>query len=599
MRISQSGPRHKSTPLSKLSPCPRLCRLLLLGFAIAACAGGSAASAAPSASTAAAIKKVAKFYAVDSINSGGSIGIQVGVVYGSAAPQFISAGDATTNGKGGRRFTADAIFQIGSVTKVFTTNLLGQSVASGSLHLSDPLSSFASETGSLEPLTGEVTLEQLGDFTGGFPSYAETCPTPPVPGCLPSSRPTITEYTAQDFAAYFQTALPMNFFNNPPTLVDTLPAPYNYSDYGLGLLGLLLGAQANVPLSNDALTGWFDAVQSEIAQPLGMKSTFLFGAKGALIANGYVPAVASATVSNGEIGAISVISPGALYSVAPRVRISGGGGHGAKAVATINNNGAVTSISVVKPGAAYIAPASVTFNGGGSSTIANAAAVVQGGRVVAIKIISAGAGYGNVPTVTITGGRNSKGTDATAVAHLDNGQLSYVSVTDGGSKYVPPLAVVVAPGAAVVNNIPIWAPAGALSASMRDMVTFAAAALGHSKIGKIAVPAALTQGFTIAETAYACAAEDPLLADCPATNPQSALAWDITPADSADGVGEIIAKNGGIAGFSTQVMLMPSRDLAVVVFANSRQFVPDSGNPTAEAARVARDILFALNYNLP
>ena len=46
-------------------------------------------------------------------------------------------------------------------------------------------------------------------------------------------------------------------------------------------------------------------------------------------------------------------------------------------------------------------------------------------------------------------------------------------------------------------------------------------------------------------------------------------------------------------------MLMPSRGLAVVVFANSRQNVPDTGTATAEADRVARDILFALSYNLP
>jgi len=42
-----------------------------------------------------------------------------------------------------------------------------------------------------------------------------------------------------------------------------------------------------------------------------------------------------------------------------------------------------------------------------------------------------------------------------------------------------------------------------------------------------------------------------------------------------------------------------SRNLAVVVFANFRQNVPDDESPTAEADRVARDVLFALFYNLP
>ena len=42
---------------------------------------------------------------------------------------------------------------------------------------------------------------------------------------------------------------------------------------------------------------------------------------------------------------------------------------------------------------------------------------------------------------------------------------------------------------------------------MRDMVAFAAAAMGNSKVGKLEVPAAVTNGFKIAETSYACQAE--------------------------------------------------------------------------------------------
>jgi len=570
--------------------------MIALALALASCAVGSSASAANS--TASTIKKIAKIYAQDSIQTGGSVGIEIGVVDGTETPQFISAGDAIA-GSGKRAFTSSAIFQIGSVSKVFTTNLLGQGVANGSLDLSTPLSSYEAEIGPLEPLTAEVTLEELGDFTGGFPSYAEACGSPAVPGCLPSARPTIDTYNGQDFAEYFQTARPMNFFNDPPTLVSTLPAPYNYSDYSIGLLGLLLGDTSDAPLSNDALSGWFDEVQSQILTPLAMKSTFLFGATGKVIADGYDPALASGSVSGGEISAISVTSPGGLYASAPSVKITGGGGKGATAVSTLNAKGAVNSITVVKPGSGYIAPASVTFTEGGSSTTAGAAVIVDKGKVVAIKVNGGGAGYIHIPTVTITGGRTTKGTDATATAHLVNGQVSYVEVTSGGSGYVTPLAVIVAPGSPVSNNIPIWAAAGALSSSMSDMVTFASAAMGNSDIGKIKVPAAVTNGFTIAETAYACQAEDPSLDDCPATNAQSALAWSISPADATDDVPEIIAKNGGIEGFSTQVLLMPSKNLAVVVFANARQNVPDTGTATAEAERIARDVLFALYYNLP
>ncbi|MGH7780116.1 MAG: serine hydrolase domain-containing protein [Candidatus Binataceae bacterium] len=595
MQISKRSSECRSADGAESWKNSRRRRALLIAIAIVIvfCAAGSAAWAN---STSATIKRIAKTYARDSIQTGGSIGIEIGVVYGAEPPLFVSAGDAIA---GRRPFTPNTIFQIGSVSKVFTTNLLGQSVANGSLQLSMPLSSFENEIGPLEPLTAKITLEELGDFTGGFPTLAEACGTPPIPGCLPSSRPAIGTYTAQDFAEYFQTALPMNFFNNPPTQVSTLPAPYNYSDYSIGLLGLLLGDQSNAPLSNDALTGWFNAVANQILTPLAMKSTFLFGPRGARIANGYEPALANASVANGEISAVSVTSPGGLYASAPRARITGGGGHGARLASAIDGNGRVSSIAVVNPGAGYIAPASVIFTGGGSSTTANGAVIVKNGKVAAIKIIGAGAGYARVPTVTITGGRKTKGTDATAVAHLAGGSLSYVEVTSGGSGYVPPLAVIVAPGSETINNIPIWAPAGALSSSMRDMLGFAAAALGNTTIAKIAVPAAVTNGFAIAETPYACSAEDPLLADCPAATAQSALSWSITPAATGDGVPEIVGKNGGISGFSTQVLLMPSQNLAVVVFANSRQNVPDTESSTAEADRVARNILFALFYNLP
>lgn len=461
-----------------------------------------------------------------------------------------------------------------------------------------PLSSFENEIGPLESLTMDVTLEELGDFTGGFPSLAEICGKPRLPGCLPSSRPTIDIYTAHDFAEYFQTAKPMNSFNDPPTDVSMLPAPYNYSDFSIGLLGLLLGDRASAPLSNDALTEWFELVEKRILMPLGMTNTFLFGANGAPIVNGYEPALAKASVSNGEIFAITVDSPGGLYASAPRVNIIGGGGHGARAVSILDLNGGVMSISVVKPGTGYIAPANVVFTNSGASTAANAEVIVKGGKIIAVKIVGAGKDYVHIPTVTITGGRKTNGTDATAIAHLVNGQVSYVEVIDGGSGYVQPLAVIVAPGSPAHNNIPVWAPAGALSSSMRDMVTFAAAAMGYTKSGKLRVPAAVTNGFAIAETPYACSAEDPSLADCPAGAAQSALAWSISPSDSVDDVPEMVSKNGGVGGFSTQVLLMPSRNLAVVVFANSRQNIPDDGTPTAEAERVARDVFFALFYNL-
>jgi CubicO group peptidase (beta-lactamase class C family) len=552
----------------------------------------------------ATIQSVASAYAQDAVNSGNSIGIEVGVIYESLPPQLIRAGSAGPD----IEFSNRTAFQIGSVTKVFTTNLLGQYVWNGSVSLSSPLSSFQNVMGKIQnDLTGKVTFLDLADFTGGFPSLAELCITDKISGCLPSQRPTIAQYGAGDFAHFFQTAVPMNFITNTPA--TSIPAPYNYSDFSTGLLGLLLGdpsGAAFTDANDDPLTGWWIAVQDQILFPLAMSDTFLHPPQLAPppllplvvppppIASGYAQALATATVSDGAISAITMTSAGSGYTTPPKVTITGGGGKDATTVSKINSNGTLNTISVVNGGSGYIAPAAITFSGGA----AEAKAIVQGGKVVAVNIANQGNGYLSPPAVSITGGRAPAGTDATLVAHLANGKLVYVEVTDGGSGYVQPLTIIVAPGIATSENIPIWAPAGALSSSMSDMVNFAAAALGKTTIMGLGspVPPAMTHGFEIAEEPRACFANVPL-ADCPAGSDQSALAWAVIPADAANGVPKVIFKNGGLGGFSTQVMLVPSRNLAVVVFSNSRQVLV-TGEPTVEAGDVASNILYSLLNSL-
>ena len=101
----------------------------------------------------------------------------------------------------------------------------------------------------------------------------------------------------------------------------------------------------------------------------------------------------------------------------------------------------------------------------------------------------------------------------------------------------------------------------------------------------------MTAGFDTAETPYACEAEDPQLSACPQGNWQSGLAWDIQPADTANAFPEVVAKTGGLSGFSSQIVVVPSRQLAVVVLINS-----STGEP---APGVAFDIAHNLVLALP
>lgn len=524
----------------------------------------------------------------------GMVGVAVGVVdkTGSVFAHTYTFGYADAVGKKG--FAGDSLFEIASNTKVFTTNLLGQAVFEGTLQLDDPLSHFAKELGTLQPLTGAVTLEELGDFTGGFPSYAPLCTQEIVLGCRPSARPSISKYGAGDFLAFFRGTVPTDYHENPPKPVTSLPAPYLYSDYSTGLLGLLLGTRTGKPVTDGSIDQWYNEVETRILRPLEMTSTFLYVPATAAkrVAKGYSLAAAAAQVSGGTINGIDVLSGGSSYSAPPAVTITGGGGSGAIATAEIKK-GSVDKIDVAHGGGGYIAPAAFVFTNGGSTKTAHARVIVVGDTVTAVEILSGGAGYQQAPKVMISGGRLAAGRDATGIAHIADGKLTSVIITDGGAGYVTPLQVIVAPGDPVSQGIPIWAPAGALHSTIDDMNRLAAAALAENRASPM-VPA-LTAGFKIAETAYACQAQNPDLSSCPATTARSALAWQILPADKSNDMPELVTKNGGLPGFSSQIFLLPKRQLAVVVLVNS--VTRGDGSPPAKL--LAFDIGYNLFYALP
>ena len=68
------------------------------------------------------------------------------------------------------------------------------------------------------------------------------------------------------------------------------------------------------------------------------------------------------------IGAIVIDNPGVGYTETPRVLISGGGGSGAKATASIGD-GKVTKITIINEGSGYYATPTITLQGGGGSTV--------------------------------------------------------------------------------------------------------------------------------------------------------------------------------------------------------------------------------------
>src|ERR1700761_4858630 len=79
------------------------------------------------------LKQIADTFAGSAVDQGTVVEAGVGIGVGDAPPRYFSYGQA--NQILGRPFTPDGIFEIGSVTKIFTTNILGQAVYRGELKL--------------------------------------------------------------------------------------------------------------------------------------------------------------------------------------------------------------------------------------------------------------------------------------------------------------------------------------------------------------------------------------------------------------------------------------------------------------------------------
>ena len=141
-------------------------------------------------------------------------------------------------------------------------------------------------------------------------------------------------------------------------------------------------------------------------------------------------ATATATVSvAGVITGIAVTSGGTGYTSAPTVVISGGGGTGATATATVSA-GVITGITVNSGGTGYTSVPTISFTGGGGAA---ATATVAAGVITSIAVTSGGAGYTSAPTVVISGGG---GTGATATATVSAaGVITGITVNSGGTGY--------------------------------------------------------------------------------------------------------------------------------------------------------------------
>ncbi|MGA7294308.1 MAG: serine hydrolase [Terriglobales bacterium] len=175
-----------------------------------------------------------------------SVGIVVGVI-DSTGRRIISYGkiDAGDN----RAVDGDTIFEIGSVTKVFTSLLLADMVQRGEVALTDPVAKYLPAGVKLPERNGrQTTLEDLATHTSGLPR-------------LPSNLN--PKDAANPYADYSVEQLYQ--FLSGYQLTRDIGSKYEYSNLGGGLLGHVLARHAGMDYEK--------LVRSRICDPLGMRST--------------------------------------------------------------------------------------------------------------------------------------------------------------------------------------------------------------------------------------------------------------------------------------------------------------------------------------
>jgi D-alanyl-D-alanine-carboxypeptidase/D-alanyl-D-alanine-endopeptidase len=142
------------------------------------------------------------------------------------------------------------LFEIGSITKVFTALLLAQTVAEGRASLDDPIAQHLPPDLTLAPSTAAITLGQLATHTSGLPR---------LPTNFRPANPA-DPYADYDLAKLYA-------FLRDYRPAEPAPRPAAYSNLGFGLLSHLL----------ERIHGrtYAELLAQRITGPLGLRDTVI------------------------------------------------------------------------------------------------------------------------------------------------------------------------------------------------------------------------------------------------------------------------------------------------------------------------------------
>ena len=147
--------------------------------------------------------------------------------------------------------TGDTRFEVGSVTKVFTSLLLARMVESGDVRLDDPIARHLPDSVEAPDYRGkQITLRELATHSSGLPRL----PTNIAPANMSDPYADYAADKLYDFLDSYE-------------LSRAPDSSYEYSNLGAGLLGFLLSRHAGKPFA--------DLLKERIFQPLGMDESYV------------------------------------------------------------------------------------------------------------------------------------------------------------------------------------------------------------------------------------------------------------------------------------------------------------------------------------
>jgi serine-type D-Ala-D-Ala carboxypeptidase/endopeptidase len=181
---------------------------------------------------------------IDTLHRG--VGIVVGVIEPGGQRRIISYGSVD---KGGAPVNGETIFEIGSVSKVFTSLLLADMVQRGEVRLDDPVAKYLPATVKMPERGGkQITLVDLATHTSGLPRMPNNF----TPKDMKNPYADYSDEQLYAFLSGYQ-------------LTRDIGSKYEYSNLGGGLLGFALARRAGM--------NYETLVRTRICDPLGMNTT--------------------------------------------------------------------------------------------------------------------------------------------------------------------------------------------------------------------------------------------------------------------------------------------------------------------------------------